>query len=165
MKQIFPPNLLAPRVAAYPMEDFTQLDQVNEDTADFPFPGVMVPPQNPQSSLAQLRAQYPFVPIMPFPQSAQSAIVLAANVAADINVPSEAMLGMFLSSGDFYVSKDGRAYVPGAAGADNTSIYRPVNMWFYVGNTTQFSVVAPLAGTVVQLVTLSPNVGVPGMNL
>jgi hypothetical protein len=96
--------------------------------------------------LLALRAQHPFIPILPFPNESRS-VLLAANVAQDINLPTGTKMIMFSGNGEYYVSRKGNAQTPDGTSNtnDNGSLMNPEFCFWYVEEINQFSVIAPAA--------------------
>lgn len=137
-----------------------EISKLPEMTSLQPMPGgVELPAQNIETDLMALRASLPFVPMMKWPKSIVSVFLPTAGLAVDLTVPNGAVLGRFSGNADYFISAEGRAIVPGAAGFDpaQASIYKPEWNWFYIGGFSQFSVVSPVANAFVQLVCLSPT--------
>lgn len=111
--------------------------------------GNVLPVQNIEADLRQLRAEMPFLPIISRPQWSRS-LFLAANVAQNVDVPTNVSLVRFASSGEFYVNFDGTASVPTANVFDGV-IYKPEGVWYYCGGLSQVSIVSPNVNTIVTL--------------
>lgn len=98
------------------------------------------------TDLMALRAQMPFIHIMPFPNTVMN-ILLAANVAQDIQIPDQTKLVRFKGDGNYYVSRNGAAQIPD--GTDNTktsgSVMTPEDTYYYVEEIRQLSMIS-LAG-------------------
>lgn len=117
-----------------------------------------VPSQNIEGDLVRLRAEMPFLPITAWPKNIRSVFLANANVAQNIDIPSDAVLGRFTGSTDYYANFEGAAVVPDAAmiGQDqNVSLYKPEWGWIYLAGLKQVSVVSPNANAIVQLAMLS----------
>lgn len=99
--------------------------------------------------LMGLRANNPFLQFLPMPNSGFS-IQLQPGVSVDINLPSETKF--VFPSGDqvYYLSRNGKAQVPGladAAGNGNysaASIQNPEGTFLYVEEVQQLSVISPV---------------------
>lgn len=98
------------------------------------------------TKLMALRAQLPFMQIMPLPNTVLN-ILLAANVAQDIQIPDQTKLLKFRGDGNYYVSRNGAAQIPD--GTDNTklsgSIMVPEDVFYYVEGLINISIIS-LAG-------------------
>jgi hypothetical protein len=95
------------------------------------------------TALAALRAQNPFLPIVQFPNSTV-AILLAAGVAKDIQLP-EGTKYIFLSgSNEYYVTRQGRAQIPADSNGDYQSgaFSNPEGFFLYVEEVRNISIVA-----------------------
>lgn len=131
-----------------------------EGAGVFDVQGDMFPAQNQFTDLMFLRSQFPYLPIMPFPNRSIS-VVLSANKAVDIRIPSGTSLIMFKGNGDFYVSDKGNAELPDQAGnanasqsdATNTaaSIYKPENALWYTSGRSSLSLISPSDNVVVSM--------------
>jgi hypothetical protein len=109
--------------------------------------GNVLPVQNIEADLRQLRAEMPFLPIIKRPQRTRS-LFLAANVAQDVEILTSDALFRFLAlpSAAFYVNFSGRAVTPTTgAGAETGVIHSPLGM------IQQISVVSPTADTIVTM--------------
>lgn len=98
------------------------------------------------TKLMALRAQLPFMQIMPLPNTVLN-ILLAANVAQDVQIPDQTKLVKFKGDGNYYVSRNGAAQIPD--GTDNTtrsgSIMVPEDVFYYVEELKNISIIS-LAG-------------------
>lgn len=108
---------------------------------------MMKTPQSSRNLLMQIRASFPYLPILPIPDYFIS-IELAANVAQDIAIPSEIVMGMVLGSGAYYMSNRGRAEIPVAANQSQAqSIYKPDRIMFYLAGCKAMSFISATANT------------------
>jgi hypothetical protein len=108
--------------------------------------GNVLPVQNIQNDLRQLRAEMPFLPIIKRPSRVVS-LFLVQNVAQDIEVKSSDALFRFNATTypEFWVCFDGRAVVPTLANPNTGSIVNPLGVWYYAGMVNQISIVTPSA--------------------
>lgn len=100
--------------------------------------------------LMAIRAQNPFIQILPFPNESVG-ILLAANVAQDINLPQGTKLVMFSGDCSYYVSRKGAAQIPDGTinTIDSGSIFKPeLGMFYYVEEIRQLSIIGPAIGRV-----------------
>lgn len=91
--------------------------------------------------LQQLRASNPFVPVVLLP-NASVAIVLVANVAQDLPIPSGAKYMTLKGTADYWLGVNGTAVVPLASQTANAPILRPDGINFFVQEMQSVSVVA-----------------------
>lgn len=106
--------------------------------------------------LASIRMKHPFLVIVPYPDKVVS-VVLGANVAQDIAIPSGTMFVKFSGRAgkDFWVSRNGAAVVP-AVNATNSAeslydsgcIINPDKEFYFVGRARNVSVISDVANIV-----------------
>lgn len=98
------------------------------------------------SKLMALRAQNPFIDIVPMPDQT-IAIGLEAGKAVDINLVGAVKMIRFSSSkgsGDYFVSRRGRAQIPanGVTDTESGAFMNPEQGYYYVEEINQLSIVA-----------------------
>jgi hypothetical protein len=99
--------------------------------------------------LSALRAQHQGLAIAPLTNKA-IAVVLAANVAVDINLPTGTKMVRFNSDGFFVVSRNGRAQLPpaalvtGDANCEIGSFWPAFDTYYYVEEIKQLSMLSDL---------------------
>ncbi len=126
----------------------TKLISREFDTVD-PAAALGMRSSTPNRELMMLRAQFPFVPIMPPPNFVITKL-LAANVAQNIDTPDMASIVRLFGDGDFFASFGGNAIVPAAANVGwNDGIARPENIFFYIKDKPQISVISATVNRVV----------------
>ena len=92
--------------------------------------------------LMALRTQNPFAVIMPFPNETRN-LVLVGGVAQDINLPEATKMISFSGSGEYYVTRMGKASIPNGVDQDTGCVMNPEGMFYYVEEIRQLSVIAP----------------------
>lgn len=111
--------------------------------------GSVIPIQNMESDLLKMRARMPYLPIIQRPQRVFNVVMDAVTpIAVDVNFHTGDALVRFTSNSDFYVSFDGRAYLPVATG-ESGIICNPPPEWYPTGGTKQISVFSPNVGAVI----------------
>jgi hypothetical protein len=134
----------------YPLPDMgemAKLDHVMLIESDLMERDIAGRAYNPK--LTALRAQHQGLAIAPFTNVAGS-IVLAPNVATDVNIPTGTKMIRFNSDGFFVVSRNGRAQIPPVAlitgNMDLTigSFYPNNGMYYYVEEIKQLSIMSDM---------------------
>jgi len=167
------PNLLEPDWSAmYQAQPFDSqpANLIGDDisTVD-PLAGIQTPGfapvqvQNIEADLLMVRAEMPFLPILRWPTVTKTVFMAVANTAADILIPSGAVLVKLSGPSDWYASFQGQAQVPSATvNGDAGSLYKPDDAWYYCGGKAALSVVAPAVNGIVTarfIMRPSPNQG------
>lgn len=123
-------------------------------------------PQGPNNDLMAMRSRFDNIPVLPLQGSVATVFLPTANTGDELVFPDGTTMAQFFGPADFYVSLHGKAEVPTAvnspAGTTGTpssvrSIYKPVGIWFYVGNIKSVGVVAPGANAIVQALCYITN--------
>ena len=101
--------------------------------------------------LAALRAQNPFLPILPFPNTSIT-MLLGAGGTQNIDLPQGTKFIFVSQSDECYFSRQGVAAIPiapvsGVAKNDTGAFQIPNNVFFYVEEIRQLSVIAVNADT------------------
>jgi hypothetical protein len=112
-------------------------------------------PMDAHSLMMRLRMRFPGLPIIEVPNTVMTG-VLAADVAQNVNLPSNIIAMMLFSTGPFYINFNGKAVIPlsssnGAAdfiARDSVLITPPWPFIFYMHGKQQFSVIAEQPATV-----------------
>lgn len=126
------------------MEKADHVESVESDLVEYDIAG-----RTFNHKLNALRRQNHFVEISQFTNKA-IACVLAPNVAVDINLPSGTKMVRFNSDGFFTVSRNGRAQLPpaslvtGDADSNIGSFCPNTNVWYYVEEIQQLSIVSDM---------------------
>lgn len=104
---------------------------------------LVMPRLDPHTNLHRLRMRFPGLPIVPLPNAVRS-LKLAANVAQDMQIPSDTVGIMFHASGPFYMDAEAAAAVPSGASDKATSllITPPWPFIYYVFGKNQLSFIA-----------------------
>ena len=93
--------------------------------------------------LLRRRAMNPFLQIQLLPSSVRC-VVLVANVAQDLHIPSGAKYMTLRGTASYWVQPNGNAAVPLASNMEGGSpIYRPDGVNFFVEEMQTVSIVAP----------------------
>lgn len=92
--------------------------------------------------LAALRAQNPFVEIEQWPEPCT--YVLTANQSKDINIPTHAKMMRFSGNGNYFVTRNGNAFIPTGDKTDNGDgvVFKPEWAWFHCEEIRSVSVIA-----------------------
>jgi len=104
---------------------------------------------NLSPTLIAFRAKNAFVEVMKFPNLCLG-VQLSANSPVDLQIPSGVRAIRFFGDGDYWVSRNGRAQIPGAPVGEEspnlqfemTGIYRPEGIIFYLDQGASFSVIS-----------------------
>jgi len=129
------------------MQEMGKLDHVMGVEADLMERDIAGRVYNPK--LTALRAQNCGLPISQFTNKS-IAVILAAGVAVDLNLPSGTKMIRFNSDGFFFASRNGRAQIPtvalvtGQAEADIGSFCPATDTYYYVEEVHQLSIISDL---------------------
>lgn len=130
------------------------LNPIPQETAlSNPQDDEMFTPRGPINDLMRFRQQFPYVPIIPFPPQVRT-VVLAANVAKDIDIPDVVVAVLLRGNADYYISNHGNAEIP--IDGLSKSIYKPDGIMFFTGGIKNLSVIAP-AACIVTLLGYAPS--------
>lgn len=113
--------------------------------------GNVIPVQNIEADLRQLRSEMPFLHIVSRPQAVTTLFFAAGNAPQNVDVPGNVSLVRFRGNLDYYVNFDGTASVPTVGVPATGTLYRPEGQWYYCGGLNQVSIVAAAVNTIVTL--------------
>jgi hypothetical protein len=112
--------------------------------------------QDPATALFSLRVNYPYIPIEQFPNNAVNFNLANAWEAADLSIPTGAVMASIVSDSAILISTNGRPSQPESVAGIVEANLRGATMlganerrWFYVSGINQVQISAKNANTMV----------------